>query len=98
MIRVAYEWRVRDDVIPQFKSAWGKTTTTIRESTDGARGSVLLQSQQDPNVFTSIARWDSYAHWEAFWKDENRTEMKEMHSLAERLSVNTYEEIGDYTV
>jgi len=75
-----------------------KTTTAIRETTLGARGSVLLQSQTDPTIFTTIARWDRHEDWHAFWEDSARTEMDEMHSLAERLSADAFEEIADYTI
>ena len=98
MIRVVYEWRVGKAEQAQFVVEWQRATTTIRASVDGARGSTLLRSRDDPDVFLSIARWESAEHWLLFWKDPERTEMREMHALAERLSVAAYEEIGDFTV
>ncbi len=98
MIRVVYRWRVQKSDESNFRTAWAKATTSIRESTLGARGSVLLQSQQDPTEFVTIARWDKLKDWQTFWKDSTRTEMQRMHSLAERLSVDVYEEIEDHTV
>ncbi len=98
VVRVIYRWRVQQDDEERFRAAWEKATTRIRESTDGARGSVLLHSHEDSAEFVTIARWDTVEQWQAFWKDPSRTEMQEMHALAERLSADSFEEIGDHTV
>ena len=81
-----------------FRAAWEKATTRIRESAEGARGSVLLQNHQDSTEFVTIARWDTIEQWQAFWNDPSRTEMQDMHALAERLSADAFDELGDYTV
>lgn len=98
MIRVVYEWRVNVSNQEAFVAAWKKTTTAIRDSVRGARGSTLLRSNDSPEMFLSIARWDSEEQWRSFWKGPDRVEMSEMHALAERLSVRVYEEEGEYTV
>ena len=98
MIRVIYRWRVQKAEQEKFKAAWAKATTEIRESTAGARGSVLLQSHQDPTEFITIARWDKLEDWQAFWKDSSRTEMQDMHAIAERLSADVFEEVEDHTI
>jgi heme-degrading monooxygenase HmoA len=98
MIRVIYRWKVRKTDQSKFKTSWAKATTAIREATAGARGSVLLQSHKDPTEFVAIAHWDKIEDWKAFWEDSTRTEMKDMHLLAERLAADVYDEIEDHTV
>lgn len=98
MIRVVYTWNVPPVNEAQFKAAWARTTTTIREATRGARGSMLLHSQQDPTRFVTIARWDTLEDWHAFWESATHTDMQAMHTLAERVSAEAYEEVDDYTV
>jgi heme-degrading monooxygenase HmoA len=100
MVWVIYRWRVQEADESKFKSAWAKATTAIRDSTVGARGSVLLQSHQDPTEFITIAlaRWNNLEDWQAFWEDSSRTEMQVMHSSAKRLSTEAYEEIENHTV
>ena len=98
MINVIYRWKVKKEDQAKFKTAWAKTTTAIRESTPGARGSKMLQSEQDPTEFVTIARWDNLEDWQAFWKDATQTDMHVMHALAERLSVEAFEEIEDHTI
>ena len=98
MMRVVYRWRVAPANVEKFRAAWAKATTGIRESTRGARGSVLLQSHDDPTEFITMARWDDVADWQAFWQDSTRTEMQVMHVLAQRLSADAFEEIEDHSV
>jgi len=98
MIRVIYRWRVQQGQQERFKAVWAKTTTRIEATTPGARGSMLLQNQQDASEFVTIARWDGVEHWQAFWGEASKTAMREMHALAERLSADAFEEIEDYTV
>lgn len=97
MIRVIYRWRVQQAKQERFTAAWSEATNRIERSTPGARGSAL-QSHQDPCEFVTIARWDEVEHWKAFWKDAARTEMHDMHDLAERLSADAFDELGDFTV
>jgi len=98
MVRIIYRWRVQEADQSKFKAAWANATTAIRDSTVGARGSVLLQSHRDPTEYITIARWDKIEDWQAFWEDSSRTEMQVMHSLAKHLSDEAYEEIEDHTV
>ena len=98
VIRVIYKWRVEKANQSKFIASWKRATTVIRETIDGARGSVLHKSQSDPSIFVSIARWNKHEDWQAFWNDTTHHEMDEMHALAERISVDACEEIGDYTL
>lgn len=98
MIRIVYRWRVQRANGSKFKAAWARTTTAIRDSIVGARGSVLLQSHQDTTEYVTIARWDKLEDWKAFWEDPTQTQMQDMHSLAERISAEAYEEVEDHTV
>lgn len=98
MIRVIYRWRVQKADEEKFKAAWAKATTDIRESTVGARGSVLLQSHQDPTEFITIARWDKIEDWQKFWNDPTRTNMRDMHAIAEQLSADAFDEVEDHTI
>ncbi|MCP3871002.1 MAG: hypothetical protein GY703_23475 [Gammaproteobacteria bacterium] len=94
MIRMIYRWRVQTADQEEFKAAWGRATTRIRGTTSGARGSMLMQSHQDPTEFVTLARWDRAEDWQ----DPSRTEMRYMHKIAERLSADVFEEIEDHTV
>lgn len=98
MIRVVYKWKVKKEDEAKFKAAWAKTTTAIRASTPGARGSFMLQSHQEPTEFITIARWDKLEDWQAFWDASHPPEMETLHTLAERLSVESFEEIEDHTI
>ena len=75
MVRIFYTWRVQKADESEFRAEWVKATTAIKNSTVGARGSVLLRSHQDPTEFITIARWDKLEDWRAFWEDSTRTEM-----------------------
>ena len=98
MVRIIYRWRLLADNESSFRQAWAKATKTIRETWPGARGSFLLKSHQDPAEFLTIARWDSLEQWRAFWDSGGRTEMREVHACAQRLSEAVYEELEDHTV
>ncbi|MCB0195592.1 MAG: antibiotic biosynthesis monooxygenase [Anaerolineae bacterium] len=98
MIRVTYKWKVKEEDVAEFKAAWAATTTAIRAGTPGARGSFMLQSHQDPTLFITIARWDKLEDWQAFWDAAHPPQMETMHALAERLSVESFEEIDDHTI
>ncbi|WP_022669114.1 antibiotic biosynthesis monooxygenase family protein [Desulfospira joergensenii] len=98
MIRIAYKWKVQKSNQEKFKTAWAKATSKIRASKNGARGSVLLHSHQDSTEFLTIARWDTIESWQQFWKSPLKKEMQPMHDIAERLSVDVFEEIEDFTI
>ena len=98
MLRVVYEWRVEEANIPAFRAAWKRATTRIHESVAGARGSFLVQKHGDPGSILTIARWDSYEEWQAFWRSADPAPMREMRALGERITVTPYEEFDDVTV
>lgn len=98
MVRIIYNWRVRAGEIETFRAAWSEATTSIKQSTPGARGSVMLQSRENPNEVKTIARWDSFDDWQRFWNDPNRTAMSAMHEVAELISTESFDERGEHTV
>lgn len=98
MIRVIYEWQVQPEDIPAFREAWQQATARIHQSVAGARGSFLLQENENPGRILTVARWDSLEHWRAFWNAENPPEMLAMRALGERVSVTAYDEFADCTV
>ena len=98
MIRIVYVWQVKPEHIAAFRDAWQRATTMIHEAIAGARGSFLLQSKGDPGRILTVARWDSFEAWEAFWNTANPREMFEMRALGERVCVTAYDEVGDFTV
>ena len=98
MIRVVYQWQVKPDDIAAFRETWKQTTTAIHESVAGARGSFLLQEVGDAGSILTVALWDSFESWQAFWKSENPPEMSRMRELGERVAVTAYDQFADYTV
>ena len=98
MIRVVYRWKVEGADRAAFRSAWEKATTTIRATTDGARGSVLLESCDDPTELVTIAHWDSVDQWAAFIDAAPQGPMKRLHDLAELVSTEAFRQIGDHTI
>ena len=57
----------------------------------------MLQGEAKSQVIKTIARWDSLQHWQNFWHDERPTQMESMHDLGERVSVEVFKEIDDFT-
>lgn len=98
MIRVIYRWKVEAGKEEQFRAAWKKATTTIRDQNPAARGSFFLQNHQDPTELLTVARWDSFEDWQAFWKGSPPADMQPMRQLAELVSSESFEEIEDHTV
>ena len=97
MIRVVYRWRVAEENFEEFKALWRATTNGIHESVEGALGSFMLRSIEDKTEVTTIAKWDSYASWQAFWGNQNPEQMQAMRALGERISAEAFEEIEDHT-
>ncbi len=97
MIRVVYRWQVAPQDFNAFKETWRRTTHHIHESVSGARGSFMLRSVEDESEVTTIATWDSLASWQAFWGNNNPEQMKAMGGLAQRISVDAYEQIEDHS-
>jgi heme-degrading monooxygenase HmoA len=66
MIRAIYRWEVQPGAEEAFVNAWIRGTEVIREHVKGAQGSVLLRNRSKPVEFIAIARWESFADWQAF--------------------------------
>ena len=97
MIRIVYNWRVQPENQDQFIETWKKTTNKIHEEVKGARGSFMLQNDEDPTVIKTIARWDALNDWKQFWQDKKPAQMQSMHELGERTSVEVFKEVDDFT-
>ncbi len=97
MIRIVYDWKVEPDQLESFIETWKRTTNKIHEDVRGARGSFMLQSDSDLSKIKTIARWDSLGDWKKFWQDSNPTQMQAMRDLGERISVEIFREIDDFT-
>ena len=59
MIRITYSWKVESGKVDEFVAIWKKTTNTIHEEVQGARGSLMIQHEHDPTEIKTIARWDT---------------------------------------
>lgn len=97
MIRIIYSWKVPPENLEVFIETWKKTTTKIHETVKGARGSFMIQNDSNGMEIKTIARWDSLKDWEQFWQDSKPTQMKSMHNLGERTSVEIFKEVDDFT-
>ncbi|MBJ7550563.1 antibiotic biosynthesis monooxygenase family protein [Marinomonas ostreistagni] len=96
MIRVVYEWHVSPEHLSEFCDAWQQTTGLVREMYAGAHGSVLLQHESKLNHLLTIARWNTVEDWRSFWSSDNPPEILRMSKLATLVSVNVYEELGNF--
>ena len=103
MIRVMYTWTVRPGQEEAFTAAWVGITRFMRAHVEGARGSLLVRSAEDPQAFVAIARWTSRAAWEASHANspadpELLAHAKVMRAAAERPHTQVfYEEVCDLT-
>lgn len=97
MIRIIYSWRVESKNIKEFIKTWKVTTNQIHKEVKGARGSFMLQSEKDKQEIKTIARWDSLEDWKRFWQESKPSQMQSMHDLGERVSVEIFKEIDDFT-
>jgi heme-degrading monooxygenase HmoA len=66
MIRILYSWRVKSGAEETFVRAWTRGTCIIRETIQGANGSLLLRDQNDPSIFIAMAHWDNLEDYRAF--------------------------------
>ncbi|MEM1001061.1 MAG: antibiotic biosynthesis monooxygenase [Bacteroidota bacterium] len=97
MIRIIYSWEVPLEQLEHFINVWKTTTNKIHKESIGARGSFLLQSGEDPRVIKTIARWDSLEDWEDFWHHGSHSQMQFMHDSGNRVSVEIFHEVDDFT-
>ncbi len=97
MVRIIYNWKVAPENLASFIETWKKTTNKIHAEVEGARGSFMLQNDEDPEAIKTIARWDSLDHWKKFWHNSNPQQMETMHDLGERTSVEVFKEVDDFT-
>ncbi|WP_299485919.1 antibiotic biosynthesis monooxygenase [uncultured Allomuricauda sp.] len=97
MVRILYSWKVAPEKLELFIETWKKTTNKIHEEVKGARGSFMLQNHEDSTAIMTIARWDSFNDWKQFWHEGNHSQMGSMHDLGERVSVEIYNEVDDFT-
>lgn len=97
MIRIIYSWKVEPEKIDLFIETWKTTTNTIHKEVKGARGSFMIQNDEDPGDIRTIARWDSLDDWKSFWQESKPSQMRSMHDLGERVSVEIFREIDDFT-
>src|SRR5262249_9210113 len=63
VVRVVYRWRVRAGCEQEFVSAWADQTRLLRDSVEGARGSMLLRAADEADVYVGIARWTDAQAW-----------------------------------
>ena len=97
MIRIIYNWKVQPENIDLFIETWKRTTNKIHETVKGARGSFMIQGHEDPTAIKTIARWDTLADWQQFFQGSNPSQMLSMRDLGERISVEIYREVDDFT-
>jgi len=97
MIRVIYRWRVEEKNFEEFRNIWDKTTNKIHENVDGALGSFMLRGCEEANEVLTIAKWDSLESWKSFFEGSNPKQMQGMRELGERISVEVYNEVDDFT-
>ncbi len=97
MIRIIYSWKVAPEHAERFIETWKNTTNRIHQEVKGARGSFMLRSAEDTTLIKTIARWDALEDWKKFWQQDKHSQMESMHDLGERISVEVFEEIDDFT-
>lgn len=97
MFRVVYEWRVPTEQMGEFQNVWRAATESIHHSVDGALGSFMLCSYDTPEKVLTIAKWKTREDWELFWGNRNPEKMQKMCEIAERISVEAFDEVEDRT-
>jgi heme-degrading monooxygenase HmoA len=65
MIRVMYRWTIKEGREAEFIRIWEEGTLKIQASCEGAMGSILLRSTDNPQHFFGMARWSSKEIWES---------------------------------
>ena len=97
MIRVVYRWHVEPEHFQDFKETWTRTTNNIHKTVNGALGSFMIKSIDNPNEIITIAKWTSVQAWKDFWGTADPEAMKAMSKLGKRISAEAFEEIDDFT-
>ena len=97
MIRIIYTWRIGEDKLEAFIKVWKKATNKIHREVKGARGSFMLQNEKNKTEIKTIARWDSFDDWKNWWQDRTPDQMKTMHGLGERINIEIFREVDDFT-
>ncbi|MCL6265347.1 antibiotic biosynthesis monooxygenase family protein [Flagellimonas myxillae] len=97
MVRIIYSWNVAPENLELFIATWKRTTNRIHEEVKGAKGSFMLQNNSNPGEIKTIAKWDSLEDWKKFWQDSKPGQMQSMHDLGERVSVEVFTEVDDFT-
>ena len=97
MIRIIYSWKVAPENLKLFVETWKRTTNRIHEVVEGAKGSFMLQSEKEKTEIKTIAKWDSLDDWKKFWNESKPSQMQSMHDLGERISVEIFKEVDDFT-
>ncbi len=64
MIRVMYRWTVKEGDEAEFVRTWEQGTRKIQACCEGAMGSILLRSSENPRQFFGLARWPNKEVWE----------------------------------
>lgn len=97
MIRVLYRFKVTNNHADAFVESWSKSTEEFREEVQGAFGSQLFRSRENPGEFVALARWSSWEEWEAFRHSASpaRDAVTKMLSVSELVSTETFEEVKD---
>ncbi|GAB5488087.1 MAG: hypothetical protein Pars2KO_16570 [Parasphingorhabdus sp.] len=97
MFHVIYKWSVPSENKTAFLTNWEKTTNHIHDTVDGALGSFCVEAIDDPNMLLTIAKWQTREQWETFIGNAKTGSMKNMHALAEQVSAEGFNELGDQT-
>ncbi len=98
MYQIIYRWKVDERDLSAFVAAWEETTKRIRDTTEGARGSICIVSVDKPTEVITMAKWDNFDQWVEFVKTAKAEAMKGMHQLGTQVSHDAYEQHGDFTV
>ena len=59
-------WQVKDGMVDQFIERWKTWLSWTSESCSGFRSATLIQSDDDPQRFTSFSDWDDDASRQAW--------------------------------
>ena len=57
----------------------------------------MLQDEKNTGKLKTVAKWDSIEDWKKFWHEGQHHQMESMHDLGERVSVEIFREVDDFT-